>query len=346
MSDPTTGSIPSGAVLVVDDEKQNLAILERLLTREGYVVHSFTDGESALEALDRTAPDVVLLDIQLPGLDGFEVCRRIKQNPATRLTPVVMVTGLHAVEHRIRGINAGADDFLSKPFNFEELRARVRSLLRLKRYTDDLESAEAVILSLALTVEARDAYTEGHCERLAGYAVALGEALQLSDDDLAALHRGGYLHDVGKIGIPDAVLQKPAKLTTAEFELMKSHTIIGERLCGNLRSLRAVRPIVRHHHESLNGSGYPDGLHGEAVPLLAQIVGIVDAYDAMTTTRSYRTAMTTEFAYEELRTDAAKGLRQPHLVEAFIDLARSGKLGDPTAIQPRREGASRMVIWD
>jgi putative two-component system response regulator len=347
MSDVTVGSSPSGTVLVVDDEKQNLAILERLLTREGYVVHSFTDGESALDALERSSPDVVLLDIQLPGLDGFEVCRRIKQNPATRLTPVVMVTGLNAVEHRIRGINAGADDFLSKPFNFEELRARVRSLLRLKRYTDDLESAEAVILSLALTVEARDAYTEGHCERLAGYAVALGEALQLSDDELAALHRGGYLHDVGKIGIPDAVLQKPAKLTAAEFELMKGHTIIGERLCGNLRSLRAVRPIVRHHHESLNGTGYPDGLQGSAVPLLAQIVGIVDAYDAMTTTRSYRTAMTTEFAYEELRADAGRGLRNPELVDVFIALARSGKLGDPTAIQARREGgASRMVIWD
>jgi putative two-component system response regulator len=314
------------AVLVVDDEAATLRVLVRLLTVEGYEVHTAVDAESALASVERHAPDIILLDAMLPGLDGFEACRRLKQDPATRLTPVVMITGLGAREDRLKGINAGADDFLAKPFDVDVLYARVRSLLRLKRYTDDLESAEAVIFSLALTIEARDAYTDGHCQRLAGYATALGEALLLASEDLATLYRGGFLHDLGKIAIPDAVLQKPARLTVAEFDLMKTHTVIGERLCGNLRSLGPVRSVVRHHHERLDGTGYPDGLQGEAVPLLAQIVGIADVYDAITTTRPYRAASPPDWAYEELRLDVAGGARRGDLVEAFIELGRAGQL--------------------
>jgi putative two-component system response regulator len=315
-----------GVVLVADDKQENRALFVRLLTHEGYDVFTAADGESALAALERHRPDIVLLDVQMPRVDGFEVCRRVKLNPATRLTPVVMVTGLNQRDHRIKGINAGADDFIVKPFDTEELRARVRSLIKLKRYTDDLESAESVIMSLALTVEARDPYTEGHCKRLAAYATALGAELHLPDDDLAALYRGGYLHDVGKIGIADSVLQKPTTLTQAEFDLMKQHTIIGERLCGNLRSLAKVRQIVRHHHERLDGSGYPDALRGDAVPLVAQIVGIVDVYDAITTTRPYRAAAPPERGYDELRGDVTIGARRRDLVETFIALGRAGRL--------------------
>jgi putative two-component system response regulator len=202
----------------------------------------------------------------------------------------------------------------------------VRSLLRIRRFTSDLECAESVILSLALTVEARDRYTEGHCQRLATYATALGEELHLPDRDLSALYRGAYLHDVGKIGIPDAVLQKPAKLSAAELGMMREHPVIGERLCGDLRSLAPVRSIVRHHHERLDGRGYPDALAGDAVPLLAQIVSIADAYDAITTTRPYRAARTAEHAYAELKGDADKGARDGDLVDAFIALGRSGRL--------------------
>jgi putative two-component system response regulator len=253
-------------------------------------------------------------------MDGFEVCRRIKADPATRLTPVVFLTGLDAREHRIAGINAGADDFLGKPYNLEELRARVHSLMQLKHYTDDLESAESVIMSLALTVEARDAYTNGHCQRLSAYARTLGAEIGLPDEELEALRRGGYLHDVGKVGIPDAVLLKPSKLTDAEFELMQRHTTIGDDLCGDMRSLAPVRPIVRHHHERLDGSGYPDGLSGGDVPLVAQIVGIVDAYDAMTTTRPYRQARPTREACTELVADARHGKFDLSLVDAFVSL--------------------------
>jgi putative two-component system response regulator len=313
-------------ILVVDDERPNCELLVRLLSPHGYTVESVSDGEAALDALEEKSPDVILLDVQLPGLNGFEVCRRIKQRPATRLTPVVLVTGLQAREHKIRGIDVGADDFLSKPVDEQELVARVGSLVRLKRYTDDLESAESVILSLALTVEARDPYTEGHCQRLAAYATALGTQLNLPDDQIAALQRGGYLHDVGKIGVPDAVLQKPSKLTTAEYETMKLHAVIGERLCGELRSLAAVRPIVRHHHERRDGSGYPDGLRDDGIPLLAQIVGIVDVYDAITTTRPYRAALAPQHAYEELTTEAARGLHRQDLVGEFLALGRSGRL--------------------
>ena len=330
----TPASSGSAVILVVDDDEQNVRLIARLLTLDGHEVHVARDSASALLALERRRPDVILLDVLLPGIDGFELCRRIKDDPATRLTPVVMITGLQAREHRIAGINAGADEFLSKPFDAEELRARVRALLRLKRYTDDLESAESVIFSLALTVEARDAYTDGHCQRLAGYAAALGEALSLSPDDLAALRRGAYLHDVGKIGIPDAVLQKPSRLTDVEFDLMKRHTIIGERLCGTLRSLAPVRPIVRHHHELLDGSGYPDGLRGDAIPLLAQIVAIADAYDAMTTTRPYRKGAAPEHAFAELARDVANGARRKDLVDTFIRLGTSGQLERHIAAGP------------
>src|SRR6185295_8402641 len=171
-----------------------------------------------------------LLDVNMPGLNGFEVCRRIKADPGTRLLPVILITGLIAVEERVKGIDAGADDFLSKPFVAAELEARARSLMRLKRYTDELDSAESVIMSLALTIEARDPYTRGHCERLANCASAFGEFLGLDDGSRVALYRGGFLHDIGKVGIPDAVLLKTGPLTAAEYSLMKEHTVIGDRL--------------------------------------------------------------------------------------------------------------------
>jgi len=311
---------------VVEDDRPNRELLVRLLSRHGYIVASVADGEAALAAVEEKRPDLILLDVGLPGLDGFEVCRGIKDRTTTRLTPVVMVTGLHDREHRMKGIEAGADDFLSKPYDEEELSARVGSLVRLKRYTDELESAESVILSLALTVEARDPYTEGHCQRLAAYATVLGAQLKLHGDEIAALRRGGYLHDVGKIGVSDAVLNKPSKLTSAEYDAMKQHTVIGERLCGQLRSLATVRPIVRHHHERRDGSGYPDGLRGDEIPLLAQIVGIVDTYDSITTTRPYREALSPEHAYAELRNEVARGLHREDLVEELVALGESGRL--------------------
>ena len=325
----TIQSVPhNGRILVVDDYEANLNVLARLLDRDGYLVYKAGNGLDALTIVAREQPDLVLLDVIMPRLNGFEVCRELKRQASTRLIPVVLVTSLQSSQDRIEGIEAGADDFLTKPVNPHELRARVRSLLRIKRYTDDLESAESVIMSLALTIEARDAYTDGHCHRLAAYAAALGQAIGLGEDDIAALTRGGFLHDVGKVGIPDAVLQKREKLAPDEYELIKQHTVIGDRLCGELRSLKRVRPIVRHHHERLDGSGYPDGLRGDAIPLLAQIMGIVDLFDAVTTTRPYRAAQSTEKAILELSDEAARGWKRPSLIETFIDLVRTNALPD------------------
>ncbi len=317
-------------VLIVDDSPAFTEALAKLLVAEGFAVDVVHDADGVIEAVGRSAPDVVLLDVELPGASGFEVCRGLKQNDLTRLVPIVLLTGLVGREHRLAGIEAGADDFLTKPFDSSELTARVRSLSRLKRYTDELESAESVIVSLALTVEARDAYTEGHCDRLSTYAVALGRAIGLSPDELAALRRGGLLHDVGKVGIPDAVLLKQGRLTADEYELVKQHTVIGERLCSGLRSLSAVRPIIRQHHERLDGTGYPDGLQGNAVSLLAQIIGVVDAFDAMTTDRPYRASLGLERAVDELRRDVTRGAMDHTLVETFITFA-PGLLAAPPA---------------
>jgi putative two-component system response regulator len=257
----------------------------------------------------------------MPTLDGFETCRRLKENPSTRLVPIVLLTAMQERGGRVRGLEAGADDFLGKPVDPAELSARVRSLVRLKRYTDDLDTAESVILSLGMTIEARDATTDGHCQRLAHYAVDLGREAGLAEEELAALAKGGFLHDIGKVGIPDAILLKPAPLTPAEFAVMKRHTEIGDRLCGQLRSLRRVRPIVRHHHELLDGSGYPDGLRGGAVPLLAQIMGIVDVFDALISSRPYKAPMAVDCAFDQLAAEAAGGRRDRELVKAFERIA-------------------------
>jgi putative two-component system response regulator len=305
---------------VVDDEAANVALLNSLLTREGYTVVTASNGEEALAVVASTHPDLVLMDVLMPKLSGYDVCQRIKRNPATRLTPVVLITALDQREDKIQGINAGADDFLTKPVDPHELKARAHSLVRLKRYTDDLDSAESVIMSLALVIEARDAYTDGHCQRLAAYATTFGTALNLSEEELAALFRGGYLHDIGKVGIPDAILLKPGRLSVGEYAQIKDHTVIGDRLCGELRSLRQVRPIVRHHHERLDGSGYPDGLKGDDIPLLAQIMGIVDVYDAITTARPYKSAGTAAEAYAELLREVKRGWRHTRLVETFLAL--------------------------
>jgi putative two-component system response regulator len=306
-------------VLVADDTDSIRALFQKLLTADGHDVMAVEDGLEALDAIPRHRPDVILLDVGMPGMDGIEVCRRLKSDPATRLTPVVLVTGLSDLSDRIKGIEAGADDFLSKPVHPHELRARVVSLSKMKQLTDALDSAESAFLALALTIEARDPTTNGHCERLARHAVQLGRALGLAPEDLHALHRGGYLHDVGKVGVPDSVLLKPGPLTPAEFEVMKRHTEIGDNLCAPLQSLRAVRPIIRGHHERLDGSGYPDKLRGDEVPLLAQIVAIVDVFDALTSDRPYRAALAREAAAKHLMSEVEQGKFDRRHVEAFFD---------------------------
>jgi putative two-component system response regulator len=270
LADLHDGSTPA-TVLVVDDDDSARHLLTCLLSRQGYTVESAPDGAAALAAVRERGPDVVLLDVIMPGLDGFEVCRRLKGDPATRLTPVVLVTGADDPAHRVEGLAAGADDFLAKPVESSELLARVGALVRLKRYTDDLDCAASIIMTLAVMIDARDGYSDGHCHRMANHAAALGRHLGLHGDDVQTLHRGGYLHDIGMLAIPEEILRQARALEPAEFERIKSHTVIGDELCATLRSLQAVRPIVRSHHERLDGSGYPDHLAADAIPLLAQV---------------------------------------------------------------------------
>ena len=324
-----------GKVLVADDLEENVDLLRRLLAADGYEVCVARDGDEALHLVTAEHPDIVLLDVMMPGRTGFDVCRQIKQAPATRFIPVVLVTALRDIEPKLEGIHAGADDFLSKPFNAQELKARVGSLVRLKRCIDELESADSTILSLALTIEARDPSTEGHCQRLARYATAVGRSIGLEGPALAALYRGGYLHDVGKVGVPDAILLKKGLLAPDEYELMKQHTIIGDRLCSHLRSLRDVRPIVRSHHERLDGSGYPDGLSGDGVPLLAQVISVVDVYDALTAPRPYRSVMTPDEALTELARESDRGWWNRDLIGELRTLVSQGRLSTETDVDLR-----------
>jgi putative two-component system response regulator len=327
-----------GRVVVVDDTDVTAEVLRRHLVADGYTVEVACDGPSGLDAVRRMSPDLVLLDVMMPGMNGFELCRRLKADPVTRLTPVVLVTSLDGRDDRLEGVEAGADDFLTKPVDVRQLKARVRALLRVKHCTDDLDSAEEVLLNLGRTVETRDPSTEGHCERLAAYALAMGAELSLGPADLQTLYRGALIHDVGKIAVPDAVLLKPGPLTADEFEVMKRHTIVGEMLCADFRALRTVRPIVRHHHERLDGSGYPDALVGRAVPLLAQIVGILDVFDALTTARPYRPALSLAVAMECLRDETARGLHDGVLVDIIEAMGESGQL--------ERAGASALHVAD
>jgi putative two-component system response regulator len=305
-------------VLVVDDKIDTVLLLRELLTSRGYSVHTAGNAEEAQLAIPKVRPDLILLDVIMPGKSGYELCRELKADPNTRLIPIIMITGLSDRDDRIRGIEAGADDFLSKPLYPEELFARVRSLLKLKEFTDELDNAEAVIFSLALGVEARDPYTGDHCARLARYASDLGQHLRMDYDSLVALKRGGYLHDLGKVSIPDRILRKDSGLSADEWSIMKEHPVIGEKICEPLRSLRNVLPIIRSHHEHWNGSGYPDGLKGNDIPLLARVLQVVDIYDALTTARPYKPALTHEDAERTMIAETKAGLWDPDLVSEFF----------------------------
>ncbi|HEV2141288.1 MAG TPA: response regulator, partial [Candidatus Dormibacteraeota bacterium] len=259
-------------VLVVDDSAANRELIEACLAGVECQVRGAEDGAAALKAIQAMPPDLVLLDVQMPGIDGYEVCRRIKASPASRLVPVVMITSLDHMTDRVRALEAGADDYMTKPVDRVELVARVRSALRLKSVYDSLDSAEHVIFALAAAVEAKDPFTEAHTQRVAESARKLGFGLGLSAADLDALYRGGLIHDIGKIGVPDAILLKPGPLDTEELTTMHLHPIIGENIVAPLRSGAPLLPIIRHHHERYDGTGYPDRLAGSAIPRLARIV--------------------------------------------------------------------------
>lgn len=305
-------------ILVIDDNPNTMTLMRDLLSSRGYDVVAVPDANHAEAEMFRRPPDLVLSDVIMPGKSGYELCREFKDNPATRLIPFVLITGLTEREDRVRGIEAGADDFLSKPIFPEELFARVKSLIKLKEFTDELETAESVLCTLGLSVESRDPYTEGHCERLAENASNLGRYLRLDEEEIVALRRGGYLHDLGKIAVPDEILKKGANLNSEEWAIMRRHPLTGENICRPLKSLRLVLPIIRNHHEHFNGTGYPDKLEGHEIPLLARILQVVDVYDALTTTRPYKPALTHDHASATMRDEARAGFWDAEMVDNFL----------------------------
>ena len=307
-------------ILVVDDNEDIMVLMQELLATRGYDVVAVPDAAHAEIEVLRRPPDLILSDVVMPGKSGYELCRELKANPATRLIPFVLITGLTDRQDRVLGIESGADDFLNKPIFPEELFARVKSLLKLKEFTDELETAESVLCTLALSVESRDPYTEGHCERLAVNASNLGRHLGLDQESVVALRRGGYLHDLGKIAVADEILKKGTNLTPEEWVVMKMHPITGETICRPLKSLRLVLPIIRNHHEHFDGSGYPDGLRGGEIPLLARVLQVVDVYDALRTARPYKPALSHEQATLTMRQEARAGLWDEELVGEFLSL--------------------------
>ncbi len=310
-------------ILVVDDNRDIMRLMQELLATRGYDVVAVPDAAQAEVEVLRRPPDLILSDVIMPGKSGYELCRELKDNPATRLIPFVLITGLTDRQDRVLGIESGADDFLNKPIFPEELFARVKSLLKLKEFTDELETAESVLCTLALSVESRDPYTEGHCERLAVNASNLGRHLGLDPESIVALRRGGYLHDLGKIAVADEILKKGTNLTAEEWAVMKLHPITGETICHPLKSLRLVLPIIRHHHEHSDGSGYPDGLRGSEIPLLARVLQVVDVYDALRTARPYKPALSHEQATLTMRQESRAGLWDEELVGEFLSLLES-----------------------
>ncbi|MCC7430482.1 response regulator [bacterium] len=317
--------IRDSKVLIVDDEQEAVDLMSTFLEQNGVVVFKAYNGESGLELVQKEKPDIVILDLQMPKMNGFEVSKAIKSKNETRLIPIIMLTGNSDFDARISGLESGVDDFMTKPYNFKELLFKVRNLVNLKKYTDELENAESVIFSLAMAVEARDDYTEGHCTRLAYYGELLGRHLNLPEEQVRAIIQGAYLHDIGKIGISDNILLKKGKLTDEEWEIMKKHPEIGENICKPLKSLRFALPVIRHHQERFNGSGYPDKLKGAEIPFNARLIAVVDFFDALSTHRPYRAALPADECIKIMIEETLQGYWDPFLINEFFKVLKQIK---------------------
>jgi putative two-component system response regulator len=310
-------------ILILDSTEVNRRLIRGMLRGGRHRILEAKRPSEALEKLVTEPVDLIIIDLMMPEMSGPEFCRRLKSGRQTHLIPILMLTSIQGAESEIMGISSGADEFLVKPLHAEVVRTRVRAMLRNKALIDSLDEAEAIIFSLARAVEQRDEHTGQHCERLALWSVAIGRTLGLPAADLRCLHRGGFLHDIGKIAVPDAILFKPGRLTEEEWVVMRQHTVAGENICRPMKSLAGVLPIIRHHHERWDGSGYPDGLAGEEIPLLARILQLADIYDALTSARPYKRAFTHDEAIATLQEETARGWRDARLVEVLHDVCQA-----------------------
>lgn len=305
-------------VLIIEDLEPVNHLISSYLREENFTVYSAFDGRKGLEIFFNTQPDVVITDVVMPQMDGFSVCKAIKSDEQTRLTPVILLTSLDDNDSYIKGIEIGADDFMIKPVNKFLLIARVKALLRVKRLNDKLDNSWNLLFSLAKAVEAKDRYTENHTHRVGELSKKFGFMLGLTPDVNESLYKAGVLHDIGKIGIPDRILNKPSRLSKKEYGIIQTHTEIGKEICQPLKSMKDVIDVVFYHHERWDGQGYPQGLKRDEIPLMAQIVSIVDVYDALTSHRPYRKSYTTREVLYILETEASKSFNAD-LIKFFID---------------------------
>jgi putative two-component system response regulator len=305
----------AATIMLVDADAGNSSEWKAFLTNQGYRVVGVETGRTAIQTCPELKPDLVLLNSSLPDIPGFQVCKRLKADPLNRLMPVIMVVQESGPFEESRAFQSGADDFWSKPASRWEALNRVETILQLKTYID--QQAEEVLYALARSVEVKNPMTTGHSERLSEYTVQFGEYLGLTTDELAVLRAGSLLHDIGKVAVPDNILLKPGKLSPEELDVMRRHPVVGEEICAPLKSFRHLLPLIRHHHERPDGSGYPDGLTGDAIPLSAQILQMADIYDALTTDRPYRKEMTVEGALAVMQREADQGQLSQTLLREF-----------------------------
>lgn len=313
--------VPS--VLVVDDLEANLELMEAVFQREGYAVHRALGADPALDICNSCSIDIAILDVMMPGINGFELCRKLKSQTDKYFFPVILLTALNDKKNRITGIEAGADDFISKPFDVMELLTKVRSLLKLKELHEELDHSENIIFSLVIAMEASDYYTKGHSTRVGDLAKDFGSFLGFPEKELQTLKKAGILHDIGKIGFSETILRKPNRLTEEEMQIIRKHPLIGESICHPLLSLQNILPAIRSHHERWDGGGYPDALRGEDIPLIARILGILDSYDAMISIRPYRDKRTVEHVLSIIEKEQYDGQWDPELTGLFLQMISS-----------------------
>lgn len=309
-------------ILIVDDIEAHLELMEAILIREGYNVQSTKDAYKAIQITENFSPDLAILDVMMPGMNGYDLCKRLKMISGRKFFPVILLTGLNQLEDKITGIEAGADDFFNKPFNSIELTTKIRSLIKLKRVQDELDHSEDIILTLAVAIEAKDPYTKGHSERVSDLSKRLAGFIGLSEGESIIIQKAATLHDIGKIGLKEEILHKKEPLHPEELELIRRHPIIGEEICKPLHSLKQILPGIRNHHERWDGKGYPDGLKGENIPIIARIINITDSYDALVSERPYRKKFDENEAMKLMKYQESSGQWDPWLIEKFVKMMR------------------------
>lgn len=311
------------SILVVDDHKSNLELMEAVFLKEGFKVYTALGGKEAIKKFQNYPIDVAVLDVMMPEIDGFELCSKLKNISGKRFFPVILLTALTDKNSKLKGLESGADDFISKPFDTTELILKIKSLLKVKSLNDDLDHSENIIMTLAVAMEARDPYTKGHSTRVSKLAVEFVTYLGLPEQDRQEMKKAGILHDIGKICLSESLLRKPGPLTREEVEMIKTHTILGEDLCRPLVSMKKILPAIRHHHERWDGMGFPDGLAGEDIPLMARILAIVDSFDAMVSVRPYRNRRSVGETIETMKSEQYDGQWDSELLNYFIEMIGS-----------------------